>query len=224
TFIPAGNDIGKVGDVYVFTSGQYWTGTAWTATETAYSKGATLGSMSVNYNVAGLASSSAIYIGYGVGLTGTNATMNSNATFVLAYTTTVAISTGTAAGQTDVTLSVANSIELYLNITNNDGVAYADIAQEWLVFGAIVGGVDAGVFFFDGTAVTAFDAALDLATVVYAFDHTADTFKVTDLNMGTLGMAAGDVFWYAYVYAPTAIDLTDSTSYSVENVIMITGQ
>ena len=227
TFLPAGNDIGKVGDVYVFTSGtsgQYYNGSVWSATEAPFTAGATLDSMSVTYDVDGLAKGSVVYIGYGVGLTGTNATMNSNATFVLAYTTTVAISTGTAAGQTDVTLSVANSIELYLNITNNDGVAYADIAQEWLVFGAIVGGVDAGVFFFDGTAVTAFDAALDLATVVYAFDHTADTFKVTDLNMGTLGMAAGDVFWYAYVYAPTAIDLTDSTSYSVENVIMITGQ
>ena len=78
-------DTGKIGDIYVFTSGQYYTGSIWTATETPYESGSTLTTTSVIYNVSGLATGTKIYIGYGTGVTDTYATMNTNGTFVLAY-------------------------------------------------------------------------------------------------------------------------------------------
>ena len=76
---------GKIGDIYVFTSGQYYTGSVWTAAETAYKSGSTLNSITVVYDVAGLAVGSKIYIGYGEGLVDTYATMISNDTFVQGY-------------------------------------------------------------------------------------------------------------------------------------------
>ena len=224
TFIPAGNDINKTGDVYVFTSGQYYTGSAWTATETAYKSGEQLNKMTVNYDVNGLPTGSKIYIGYGVGLTGTNATMNSNATFVLAYTTPSSVSTGTAAGATKVSFNAKDNIDIYLNITNNDGIDPSKIKQEWLVFGADVGGIDSGLFFFDGTNVVAYTPGMDLSKVTYKFDHSKDSFKVSTLNLDKLGLTTGDTFWYGYVYSENGIDLTDPTSYSVENTVTITAK
>jgi hypothetical protein len=227
TFIPAGNDLGLVGDVYVFTSGQFWTGSAWTATETAYQSGSPLAEMSVNYDVAGLATDTLVYIGYGKGFTGTYATMNTSATFVLAYTVPAAapVLIGEDAGETQATADVTADTALYLNITNDDGVAYADIAEEWLVFGVLYNGVDQGVWFYDGTDVIALAADTVLADVTYAFDHSVDYFNVIDVNLANdLGMAAGDTFWYAYVYAETAGDIDDATSYVIENIVWVTGE
>jgi Putative metal-binding motif/Putative binding domain, N-terminal len=225
TFIPAGNDIGLVGDVYVFTSGQFWTGSAWTATETAYEVGDPLAEMSVVYEVAGLATDTLVYIGYGKGFTGTYATMNTSATFVLAYTVPATVLIGEDAGETQATADVTADTALYLNITNDDGVAYADIAEEWLVFGVLYNGVDQGVWFYDGTDVIALAADTVLADVTYAFDHSVDYFNVIDVNLATdLGMAAGDTFWYAYVYAETVGDIDDATSYVIENIVWITGE
>ena len=76
-----------VGDVYVFTSGQYYTGSAWTAAETAYKSNSPLVAMQIVYDVAGLAVGSEVYIGYGEGLVNTYATMISNTTFEQGYIT-----------------------------------------------------------------------------------------------------------------------------------------
>jgi len=42
--------------------------------------------------------------------------------------------------------------------------------------------------------------------------------------MGTLGLTAGDVFWYGYVYGTTGFALADATTWSLENYVMITAQ
>lgn len=232
TFIAAGNDIGKVGDLYVFTDdNQYYDGSTWSTTEATYSDAATLGTHTITYDTDGLVTGTNIFIGYGVGLSGTAATMSSNGTFVTAYTTPATVSVGTDAGANlDAEANVDDDIELYLNITNDDGYdPAADFVYEWLVFGATVNGVDAGLFFYTNdptaaSAVVAYDATLDLSTVAYTFDHSVDSFKVTDLNMGTLGQAAGDQFWYGYVYGLTGFDLADTTTWNLENYTFITAK
>ena len=82
---PAFVDSGKIGDIYVFTSNQFYTGYVWTATETPYESGSTLSSMTIVYNITGLALGTEVYIGYGEGLVDTYATMISKNTSVLAY-------------------------------------------------------------------------------------------------------------------------------------------
>jgi hypothetical protein len=233
TFIAAGNDTGKVGDIYVFTNEttpQYYDGSTWSTTEAVYSDGATLGTHTITYDPSTLATATGIYIGHGVGLSGTYAVMNTNGTFVSAYTTPSTVEVGKDAGGGTAEQNVNDAIELYLNITNDDGYdPAADFAYEWLVFGATVGGADAGLFFYTNdpnaaSAVVAYDASLDLTTVAYTFDHTSDSFKVSDLNMGTLGLSAGDQFWYGYVYGLTGFDLADTTTWSLENYTFITAK
>ena len=77
---------GTFGYIYVFTSGQYYTGSVWTTTETAYKSGSLqLVSMTVDYDVAGLAVGTEVFIGYGEGSVNTYATMITNNTFALGY-------------------------------------------------------------------------------------------------------------------------------------------
>ena len=118
TFISAGNDIGKVGDVYVFRSGQYYTGSNWTTSKKPYLAGVTLGTTSVTYDVAGLPTGTKIYVGYGVGVSGTYLSMNTNATFVLAYTTVATTSTGNSITiKSDLSFSIPDA--LYQSLTGS---------------------------------------------------------------------------------------------------------
>lgn len=225
TLTVAGGDFNKVGDIYVFTTGtngKYYDGSTWSSTEAAYSAGATLGTHTIVYDVTGLATGSTVYVGYGVGLSGTVAQMNSDATFASAYTTASTVEVGKDTGSQTATQNVDDAIELYLNITNGDGVDYADIVYEWVVFGAVIGGVDTNIFFLTDNAsapstVVAYDSALDWTTVTYTLDHSSDAVKLTDLNMGTLGLSAGDQFYYGYVYGLTGFDLADDTTWELEN-------
>lgn len=86
-FKAALNDIGKAGDIYIFTQNRFWDGISWTTTETSYQSGNTLGMLSVSYDMSGLPDGTDIYVGYGTGLSNTFSTLYNNAVFVPAYTT-----------------------------------------------------------------------------------------------------------------------------------------
>ena len=87
TFTPAGNDMGKAGDIYIFTQGQYWDGSSWTTSVTPYMYVNPLGVTSVSYDLNGLPDGTVIYVGYGMGFTNTFATLQKSGNFVSAYTT-----------------------------------------------------------------------------------------------------------------------------------------
>ena len=95
SFAPAGNDLGKVGDVYVFTLGssaQFFGNNVlgmqgWNVDEVKYLADVNLSMISVSYDVNSMPKGTKIYIGYGVGSGDTFASMYNNATFVHAYTT-----------------------------------------------------------------------------------------------------------------------------------------
>jgi len=223
TFLPAGNDIGKVGDVYLFVAGQYHDGSAWTATETPYSSGATLGSLPLSYDIAGLPGGSKVYIGYGLGLTGTYATMNTNATFVLAYTTaaTVPVAVGAGAGDAvTATINVTDTYDVSLTTTNAAG---ATPTQEWIAYQVIVSGTASGWWFMTPTGSVQYTAGMDLTTVQYP-TAAAGSIAIGQFKLGTYLPTAGDQLILAYVYSVSGIDLADPTSFVVENVVTLTVQ
>ena len=224
TFLPAGNDIGKVGDVYLFVAGQYHDGSAWTATETPYASGVTLGSLPLSYDIVGLPGASKVYIGYGLGLTGTYATMNTNATFVLAYTTaaTVPVSVGAGAGaNVTATINTSDTYDVTLTTTNAAG---ATPTQEWIAYQVIVSGTASGWWFLTPTGtVQQYTAGMDLSTVLYD-TAAAGSVAIGQYKLGTYLPTAGDQLIIAYVYSTSTIDIADPTSYVVENVVTMTVQ
>ena len=224
TFLPAGNDIGKVGDVYLFVAGQYHDGSAWTATETPYASGVTLGSLPLSYDIVGLPGASKVYIGYGLGLTGTYANMNTNATFVLAYTTaaTVPVAVGAGAGaNVTATVNVTDTYDVSLTTTNAAG---ATPTQEWIAYQVIVSGTASGWWFLTPTGtVQQYTAGMDLSTVLYD-TAAAGSVAIGQYKLGTYLPTAGDQLIIAYVYSTSTIDIADPTSYVVENVVTMTVQ
>ena len=223
TFIPAGNDIGLVGDVYVFTSGQYHDGTDWTATETPYSSGAVLGSTTVVYDTASLAGGSKVYLGYGKGLTGTYSTMNTNATFVLSYTTAATVPVAVGAGAGDAVTATINTSDTYDVTLTTTNAAGATPTQEWIAYQVIVSGTASGWWFMTPTGSVQYTAGMDLTTVQYP-TAAAGSIAVGQFKLGTYLPTAGDQLILAYVYSVSGIDLADPTSYVVENVVTMTVQ
>jgi hypothetical protein len=223
TFIPAGNDIGLVGDVYVFTSGQYHDGTTWTATETPYLSGAVLGSTTVVYDTAGLAGGSKVYLGYGKGLTGTYSTMNTNATFVLSYTTAATVPVAVGAGAGDAVTATINTSDTYDVTLTTTNAAGATPTQEWIAYQVIVSGSASGWWFMTPTGSVQYTAGMDLTTVQYP-TAAAGSINVGQFKLGDYLPTAGDQLILAYVYSVSGIDIADPTSYVVENVVTMTVQ
>ena len=228
TFIPAGNDIGKVGDLYVFTltPAQYYSGSAWTATSTPYSAGNTLGSVSVVYDVSAVAASTKVYIGYGTGVSGTEATMNTNGTFVVGYTTAVAptvVPVAVGAGAGAAVTATINTTDTYAVTLTTTNAAGATPTSEWVAYQVIVSGTASGWWFMTATGSVEYTAGLDLSTVTYD-TAAAGSLSLGDHLLGTYLPTAGDQLIIAYVYTTGTIDLADPTSYVVENVVTMTVQ
>ncbi|MBT7047871.1 MAG: hypothetical protein HN977_21000, partial [Gammaproteobacteria bacterium] len=229
TFIPAGNDIGKVGDLYVFTltPAQYYSGGAWSATATPYAAADTLGSTPVVYDISAVAASTKIYVGYGTGVTGTESTMNTNGTFVLAYTTAAApaivpvVIPATAGAAVTATINTTDTYTLNLATTNAAG---ATPTAEYVVYQVIVSGTASGWWFLTPTGtVQQYTAGMDLSTVLYD-TAAAGSVAIGQYKLGTYLPTAGDQLIIAYVYSTSTIDIADPTSYVVENVVTMTVQ
>ena len=229
TFIPAGNDIGKVGDLYVFTLGttpQYYAGSAWSATVTPYSAAGTLGSTSVVYDISAVAASTKIYIGYGTGVSGTESTMNTNGTFVLAYTTAAAptivpvVIPATAGAAVTATINTTDTYTLNLATTNAAG---ATPTAEYVVYQVIVSGTPSGWWFMTPTGSVQYVPGLDPTTVTYD-TAAAGSISLGDFLLGTYLPTAGDQLILVYAYATGTVDFADPTSYVVENVVTMTVQ
>jgi len=225
TFIPAGNDIGKVGDFYVFTLGtspQYYNGSAWSTTVTPYSASGTLGSTSVVYDVSAVAASTKVYIGYGTGVTGTDATMYSSGTFTEAYTTAAVpaiVPKDVGAGANVIaTINVTDTYDVSLTTTNAAG---ATPTQEWIAFQVIFSGTASGWWFMTPTGSVQYTAGMDLTTVQYP-TAAAGSIAVGQFKLGIYLPTAGDQLILAYIYSVSGIDLVDPTSYVVENVVTMT--
>ena len=228
TFIPAGNDIGKVGDLYVFTltPAQYYSGGAWSATATPYSAGGTLGTTSVVYDISAVAASTKIYIGYGTGVSGTESTMNTNGTFVLAYTTAAAptivpvVIPATAGAAVTATINTTDTYTLNLATTNAAG---ATPTAEYVVYQVIVSGTPSGWWFMTPTGSVQYVPGLDPTTVTYD-TAAAGSISLGDFLLGTYLPTAGDELILVYAYATGTVDFTDPTTFEVENVVTMTVQ
>ena len=228
TFIPAGNDIGKVGDLYVFTitPAQYYSGSAWTATATPYSAGGTLGTTSVVYDISAVAASTKIYIGYGTGVSGTESTMNTNGTFVLAYTTAAApaivpvVIPATAGDAVTATINTTDTYTLNLATTNAAG---ATPTAEYVVYQVIVSGTPSGWWFMTPTGSVQYVPGLDPTTVTYD-TAAAGSISLGDFLLGTYLPTAGDELILVYAYATGTVDFTDPTTFELENVVTMTVQ
>ena len=228
TFIPAGNDIGKVGDLYVFTltPAQYYSGGAWSATATPYAAAGTLGSTPVVYDISAVAASTKIYVGYGTGVTGTESTMNTNGTFVLAYTTAAApaivpvVIPATAGAAVTATINTTDTYTLNLATTNAAG---ATPTAEYVVYQVIVSGTPSGWWFMTPTGSVQYVPGLDPTTVTYD-TAAAGSISLGDFLLGTYLPTAGDQLILVYAYATGTVDFTDPTSFEVENVVTMTVQ
>ena len=146
---------------------------------------------------------------------------------LLDVTVAVATPVGKDPGPVAETVAPATELALYLNITNTYGNLPADIAQEWLTFQAIVGGVASDLFFWNtnGLIITYATANADPQAATYAFDHTSDTLNVIDVSLGAIGMTAGDILWYGYAYSLTALpDLSDLSGVVFDNFVHLTVQ
>ena len=228
TFIPAGNDIGKVGDLYVFTltPAQYYSGGAWSATATPYAAAGTLGSTPVVYDISAVAASTKIYVGYGTGVTGTESTMNTNGTFVLAYTTAAApaivpvVIPATAGAAVTATINTTDTYTLNLATTNAAG---ATPTAEYVVYQVIVSGTPSGWWFMTPTGSVQYVPGLDPTTVTYD-TAAAGSISLGDFLLGTYLPTAGDELILVYAYATGTVDFTDPTTFELENVVTMTVQ
>jgi len=136
---------------------------------------------------------------------------------------------GASPGAVSATVTAVESFQLLINITHDDEVAFADIAQEWLFFTASVGDppVDIGYWLYptsgeivnlDGLAT-----AEDIAGATFSFDHDAgDTHTILTANLADLlGLVAGNYLIYGYAYSTTEITPDTIDTVVVENSVTI---
>jgi len=152
SFIPASGNIGQVGDFYIFTNdGQFYDGTAWGTTEVSSNAGAVLDETTLTYPVSALDIGVKVYVGYGVGVTDTYASMNSNGTFGIGYTVPEAFNVDPTSATIDpeaddptATISVANGTAPYTIAVDDETVATTNVTELSAAGDFVVTGVAEG--------------------------------------------------------------------------------
>ena len=134
---------------------------------------------------------------------------------------------GGETGTTTESVSLFTALTLELNVTDHGVNPPAGVKQEWLVFGAIVGGKQTDYFFFDkGGEVTALSQVIDPATVTFTFNHTAPVQTLTtNLVLASFGLKRGDSFFYLYVWSATPVTtFSNAPDLKFDNVVVLTVQ
>jgi hypothetical protein len=134
------------------------------------------------------------------------------------FTAPSALTVGTAAGNVAQTVAADDQLQLNLNTSNDDGLDASQLAMEWFVLFARVGGTDLGIFLFTTGGLIAFDETIDLNANTFVFDHgSGDVFPVGTFALSELGMVSGDLLILAYAYSPT-----DASAIVIENTLTLT--
>jgi len=131
---------------------------------------------------------------------------------------------GCGVGITSEDVGAATPLTLRLNVTDNGVNPPAGVKKEWLVFGAIVNGVQTPFFFFtDAGQVVALSSTTDPAAVEYTFNHTSGCQTLTrDFVLGTFGLKPGDTFFYLYAWSPTVVtSFANAPDLKFDNVLLI---
>ena len=118
---------------------------------------------------------------------------------------------------------------LELNVTDNGVNPPAGLKQEWLVFGAIVNGVQTPYFFLtDSGQIVQLTSTTDPAAVTFTFDHTWPVQMLSNVDppgypmLGLLGLKRGDTFFYLYAWSPTVVtNFSNAPDLKSDNVVIV---
>ena len=148
--------------------------------------------------------------------------------FGMVGTVTVNAPSGSIGGDVGVksyTVDAATPLTLELNVTDNGVNPPAGVAQEWLVFGAIVNGVQTPFFFFTQSGqIVALSNTTEPTAVEFKFDHAAPVQTLTtNFVLSRLGFLAGDTFFYLYAWSPTLVtSFSNAPDLKFNNVVIAT--
>ena len=113
---------------------------------------------------------------------------------------------GSAPGLVNVAVRADEELDLALNVGNARNWGPDEIAQEWLILSATIGGENLDVYFLTTAGdLVPLPSAANPDAVTYAFDHGSETMRLPNFSPGSLGLSSGDCFWYGYAFTRTPI-------------------
>jgi len=121
-------------------------------------------------------------------------------------------------------VSERSVLVLVLNVTDNGVNPPTGFKQEWLVFGAIVSGVQTPFYFLtDADQVVALSDTSDPAAVTFTFDHTTSCQMLSgNFFVPTLGLKKGDTFFYLYAWSPNVLtSFQNASGLTFNNVVIL---